>query len=149
MKTSANNWLAGTIGVLIGLGIVAAFLGDAAPFAGGTGHPLLDFASLSRAVGEFIGFGFCIALLAFGLKRLAERMLEQRPATKQEEPIESAARVMAITIASPRSYDATASELDDSRLPGFAPVVSLTEAQVDRSRARRLREERHSAPRSA
>ena len=146
MKTSVNNWLAGAIGVLIGLGIVAAFFGGATPFADATGQPLLDFASLSRAVGEFTGFGFSVALLAFGLKRLAERMLEQHPAAEQEAPLESVAPVMAITIASPRSYDATASDLDDSKLPAFAPVVSLTEAQVDRARSRRLRDQRRSAP---
>jgi len=147
MKASSNNWLPGAIGVLIGLGIVAAFLGNATPFAGVTERPLLDFSSLSRAVGEFTGFGFSLALVGFGLRRLAERALERRPAGEQDTPIGSVAPIRAI--ATPHSYDATASELDDSRLPGFAPVVSLTEAQVDRARARRLREERHSAPRTA
>lgn len=146
MKAPSNNWLPGAIGVLIGLGIVAAFLGEATPFAKATEQPLLDLASFSRTLGEFTGFGFSVALLAFGLRRLADRLLERRPAG-QDAPIGTVAPVRAIT--TPRSYDATASELDDSRLPGFAPVVSLTEAQVDRARVRRLREERHSAPRSA
>jgi hypothetical protein len=147
MKASSNNWLPGAIGVLIGLGIVAAFLGDGTPFAGGAAQSLLDLGSFSRALGEFTGFGFSVALLAFGLRRLADRVLERRPAGEQDALIGSVAPAIATT--TPRSYDATASELDDSRLPGFAPVVSLTEAQVDRARARRLREERHSAPRSA
>ena len=147
MKASMNGWLPGAIGALIGLGIVAAFLGTATPFAGATGQPLLDLASLSRAVGEFTGFGFSVALLGFGLRQIAARILERRPAGEEGPLLESIAPVKAI--ARPLGYDATASDLDASRLPRSAPVVSLTEAQVDRARAQRLREERRTAPKSA
>jgi hypothetical protein len=148
MNASSNNWPAGVLGVLIGSGIVSIFLLDATPFAGATG-PLVDFASLSRIVGEFTGFGFAVALLAFGLKRLVERVLERHPSAEQEAPVESVAPVKALAIATPRTYDATASDLDGPGPAGFAPVVCLTEAQVDRARARRVREERRSAPQSA
>jgi hypothetical protein len=49
----------------------------------------------------------------------------------------------------PHFIDATASEFDAARQPGFAPVTSLTEVQVLRQRSAREREERHAALKGA
>jgi hypothetical protein len=45
----------------------------------------------------------------------------------------------------PQVADATASEFDGQELPAFAPVISLTEAQVERGRAARQRQKRRGA----
>ena len=149
MNASSKNWLPGAIGVLIGLAIVGVFAMDVAPPASATpAQGWLDYASLGRAVGELTGLGFSIALLAFGLKRLVMRQVEQRGTQLREASIASNAAAVAIVV--PRIPDATASELDDdARVPGFAPVLSLTEAQVERRRAERQRQERRTALKGA
>ena len=141
MNASSKNRLPGALGALIGLAIVAVFAIDLAP-PGSAAQGFPHAALLGRAVGEFIGLGFSVALLAFGLARLAARNVERRRVWLREASI-------AVALA-PRIYDATASELgDDAKLPGFAPVVSLTETQVERRRADRQRRERRSALRGA
>jgi hypothetical protein len=49
----------------------------------------------------------------------------------------------------PHFIDATASEFDTARQPGFAPVTSLTEVQVLRQRTAREREARRAILRGA
>ena len=151
MNTSSKNRLPGAIGVLIGLAIVGVFAMDVAPPASATlAQGWLDYASIGRAVGELTGLGFSIALLAFALNRLATRQVEQRRTQLSEASIASPAAAQAVAIAVPRIHDATASELDDdARVPGFAPVLSLTEAQVERRRAERQRQERRTALKGA
>ena len=135
--------------MLIGLAIVGVFAMDVAPTASATlAQGWLDYASIGRAVGELTGLGFSIALLAFGLKRLVTRQVEQRRSPFREASIAGNAAVVAIAV--PRMHDATASELDDDvRAPGFAPVLSLTEAQVERRRAERQRQEHRTALKGA
>ena len=151
MNASSKNRLPGAIGMLIGLAIVGVFAMDVAPPASVTlAQGWVDYASLGRAVGELIGLGFSIALLAFGLKRLGTRLIERRRTEFREASIASHAAAPGFAIAVPRIHDATASELDDdARLPGFAPVLSLTEAQVERRRAERQRPERRTALKGA
>ena len=151
MNTSSRNRLPGAIGALIGFAVVAVFAMDAAPpDSAALVQGWLDHAALGRTVGEFIGLGFSMALLAFGLKRLATRQVEQRRTGLREASIASNAAAPAVANAVPRIHDATASELDDDgRVPGFAPVLSLTEAQVERRRAERQRQERRAALKGA
>jgi len=61
----------------------------------------------------------------------------RRPASRALR-VEAAATVMPM----PRLADATASEFDDAARPAFAPIVSLTEVQVERQRTARRREQR-------
>jgi hypothetical protein len=151
MNASSKDRLPGAFGVLIGLAIVSVFAMDVAPPASATlAQGWLDYASLGRAVGELTGLGFSIAVLAFGLKRLATRQVEQRRTQFREASIASNAAASAVAIAAPRIHDATASEFDDdARVPRFAPVLSLTEAQVERRRAERQRKERRTALKGA
>jgi len=150
MNATSNNWLAGAIGVLIGLAVVAAFLPDAPPATMALAQPLLDLGSLAWAVGEFTAVGFSLALLAFAVTRIAARIAQGRRLGRRTEPFAGAVAAPEVAAAVPQSYDATASELDDdAKLPAFAPVVSLTEAQVDRARAQQRQSERRAAPQSA
>ena len=151
MNASSKNRLPGAIGALIGLAIVAAFAMNATPTDPvALAQGLLDDRSLGRAVGEFIGLGLSMALLGFGLKQLVMRNIEQHRAESREGSVVSEAAAPAVVIAVPRIYDATASELDDDpRRPGFAPVLSLTEAQVERQRAEQQRQKRRSALKGA
>jgi hypothetical protein len=137
--------------VLIGLAIVGVFAMDAAPPASATlAQGWLDYASLARAVGELTALGFSIALLAFALNHLVTRLAEQRRTESREASIGSNAAAPAVSVAVQRIHDATASELDDdARVPGFAPVLSLTEAQVERRRAERQRQEHRTALKGA
>ena len=150
MNASSKNRLPGVIGVLIGFAIVGVFAMDVAPPASATlAQGWLDYASIGRAIGELTGLGFFIALLAFGLKQLATRQVERRSGLR-EASIAGHAAAAPVAIAVPRMHDATASEFDDdARLPGFAPVLSLTEAQVERRRSERQRQERRTALKGA
>jgi hypothetical protein len=132
MNASSKNRLPGAIGVLIGLAMVGVFAMDGAPPASVTlAQGWLDYASIGRAVGELTGLGFSIALLAFGLKRLATRQVEQRRSPLREASIAGNAAVVAIAV--PRCT-MTASELDAMSGLRFAPVPA-PEAQVLRQRA--------------
>ena len=146
MNASSRTRLPGAIGVLIGFAVVAAFATDVTPSSSGAlSQHLLDYASLGRAVGEFIALGFSLALLAFGLRRLTARKIEVCRAGLHEASIASDTVQAAAAITVPLITDGTSSEFDDSKLPGFAPVVSLTEAQVERQRAERQRQKRRMA----
>jgi len=112
MKRAFRTWLPGTFGALVGIAIVAAFGSGVAPVQSGT--ILQAGASLGRAVIE------------------ARRRAVSAAATTRQTMMP----VNVVTI--PRLVDATASEFDDGARPAFAPVTSLTEAQVERERARRL-----------
>jgi hypothetical protein len=94
---------------------------------------------LGRSIGALLGASLLLgAAGAFVRESLVRRMASRRAA-------QHGLRVAAVpTVAPlPRPSDGTASEFDDQALPAFAPVVSLTEAQVERQRAaRRLRERR-------
>ena len=65
----------------------------------------------------------------------------RRGAEAREAPLSSYGPASVI-VPLPHFVDATASDFDAARQPGFAPVTSLTEAQVLRQRAMRDREKR-------
>ncbi|HTR59074.1 MAG TPA: hypothetical protein VMM27_12930 [Casimicrobiaceae bacterium] len=138
MKTKMKDRLPGVIGALFGIVIVATFSsgGDSVETSA-TWQALSAGTSLGLAMVEFVALGFALGLLAFGVRRLAIRIsaarrLAIRPA---EDPGRGA--VVATIVSIPRLADATASEFDDVLRPVFAPVTSLTEAQVERQRTQR------------
>jgi hypothetical protein len=141
MKTKMKDRLPGVIGALIGIVIVATFAGGVDSVDTSAAWQALSAGtSLGLAVVEFVALGFALGLLAFGVRRLAIRIsavrrLAMRPA---EDPVRGA--VVATIVAIPRLADATASEFDDASRAAFAPVTSLTEAQVERQRAQRRRD---------
>jgi hypothetical protein len=142
MKTKMKDRLPGAIGALIGITIVATFAsGVVTVDSSAAWQALTASASLGAAMVEFVALGFALGLLAFGLRRLATRISAARrlavlPA--EEDPLHGA--VVATIVSIPRLADATASEFDDASRPVFAPVTSLTEAQVERQRAQRRRD---------
>jgi hypothetical protein len=126
MKTLSQNWLIGAIGACavvagIALLVVVAASGDA----------------IGRSVGTLIGGGFALGVLGCGLKEALARRDLHRLA-----PSASYAALPASIVAMPPTADATASEFDEIAQPAFAPVMSLTEAQVERQLAERRRQER-------
>jgi hypothetical protein len=95
---------------------------------------------LGRLVGALIG----ASLLAGIVGALVREGLALRdPVRRTARTVLSAREAPAsVILLMPRVADATASELDGQDLPRFAPVVSLTEAQVERGRAARQRQKR-------
>ena len=136
MKTASRTWLPGTFGALVGIAIVAAFGSGMVPVQSGT--ILQAGASLGRAVAEFTAIGFALGFAAFGLRRLAAHVIEARHLAVRAAATTRQTMMPVNVVTIPRLVDATASEFDDGARPAFAPVTSLTEAQVERDRARRL-----------
>ncbi|HSS69994.1 MAG TPA: hypothetical protein VLQ46_04995 [Casimicrobiaceae bacterium] len=140
MKTKMKDRLPGLTGALIAIVIVATFAGGVDSVDTSAAWKALSAgASLGLAVVEFVALGFALGLLAFGARLVtarisAARQLSMRPA---EDPARGA--VVATIVSIPRLADATASEFDDASRPVFAPVTSLTEAQVERQRAQHRR----------
>ena len=135
MKRAFRTWLPGTFGALVGIAIVAAFGSGVAPVQSGT--ILQAGASLGRAVAEFTAIGFALGFAAFGLRRFVAHVIEARRLAMRTATAKSTALMPVNVVTIPRLADATASEFDDGARPAFAPVTSLTEAQVERERARR------------
>ena len=95
--------------------------------------------AIGLGVGAMIGGSCAFGVLACGLKETVARRSDRRSA---EAPLPSHAPAPAV-LPRPHFVDATASDFDAARQPGFALVTSLTEAQVLRHRAKREREARH------
>ena len=147
MKTSRNHWLPGAIGALVGIAVVATFGDGVVPAdSGALQQTLLVGANLGLAILEFVGVGFALGLIAFGVRQLAaDRNQNGRRKARTIAVSEYAPLGPAAIAALPLAADATASEFDDVQQPVFAPVTSLTEAQVARNRARRKRLEQRAA----
>jgi len=129
MNTLSRNKLTDAVGVstaIAGVLLLAAMVIPADP--------------LGRLVGVLMGASLLTGIVgALVREGLARRHRVRRAAPLQREAPAPAA------IAMPRVADATASEFDGQALPAFAPVVSLTEAQVERARAARQRQKRREA----
>jgi len=97
--------------------------------------------AIGLGVGAMIGGSCAFGVLACGLKEAVARRGDRRSAEALEAPLSSYGPASVIVLL-PRFVDATASDSDAARQPGFAPVTSLTEAQVLRQRAMRDREKR-------
>lgn len=124
MTTLSRNWVPGAITVCAALAGLALF---AAVAASGD--------AIGRSVVAIMGGG-----LAFGLLGCAvnEVVLRRRGGYYSVPQVRVPTRYAPtpVTIAVPPQFaDATASELDEIAPAAFAPVVSLTEAQVARRRA--------------
>jgi hypothetical protein len=134
MKTLSKNWVPDAIGIVAaaaGLALLVAVVASADP--------------IGLGVGAMIGGGFAFGVLGCGLKQAAARRADKRRATPREASAVSDAPVSATIVAIPRFADATASEFDDVEHRSFAPVMSLTEAQAERQRAKRRREKDRAA----
>jgi len=122
--------------VLAGVLIASATTAEAAS-PQGLG-PLFVDATLGEAVVEFIALGALFGTLGLAFKLIAAHVSEYRRVAFVQLASDSARGVV---VALPATADATASEFDDIKRPEFAPVISLIEAQVQRQRANRLRDE--------
>ena len=131
MTTLSRNWLPGAIGacaVVAGLALLTAVVasGDA----------------LGNSVAAIIGGGFALGVLGCGLKEIAARRRGGGYAMPRAAAPASYAALPVTIVPLPAIADATASEFDEVARPAFAPVVSLTEAQVERQRAGKRAQER-------
>ena len=141
MKTKMKDRLPGAIGALIGIVIVATFAGGVDSVdTSAAWQALTAGASLGLAMVEFVALGFALGLLAFGVRQLAARVSAARRLEMLAAEGPGRGAVVATIVSIPRLADATASEFDDASRPAFAPVTSLTEAQVERQRAQRRRD---------
>lgn len=127
MNRLSENKLIDAIGVftaLAGAAVVAAIVVPADP--------------LGRVIGALLGASLLLAVAALLVREALGRGQDLRRPALGMLRSETAATVMPM----PRLTDATASEFDNAVRPAFAPIVSLTEAQVERQRAARRREQR-------
>ena len=133
MNTLSRNKLTDAVGActaIAGVLLLAAMVIPADP--------------LGRLVGALIGASLLTGIVgAFVREGLAHRDHVRRTA-RRAALLQSEAPSPAV-VAIPKVTDATASEFDGQERLTFAPVVSLTEAQVERGRAARQRQKRREA----
>jgi hypothetical protein len=137
MNAPAKHWTHDAIGACTGIAGLALLVATVA--AGGP---------IGLGIGAMIGGGFAFGVLACGLKEAAARRSNRHRVEVREAPAASYVPASAI-VPMPHFVDATASEFDAARQPGFAPVTSLTEVQVLRQRTGRERGERRAVLRGA
>jgi hypothetical protein len=130
MNAPAKHWTHDAIGACTGIAGLALLVATVA--AGGP---------LGLGIGAVIGGGFVFGVLACALKEAAARRSNRHRVEVREALAASYVPASAI-VPMPHFVDATASEFDAARQPGFAPVTSLTEVQVLRQRTGRERGER-------
>jgi hypothetical protein len=130
MKTLSKTWLPDAIGLCAAVAGLALLVAVAA--AGD---------AIGRSVTALIGGGFVFGALGWGLKLAVTRRRDVPAALRAASPASYAAAPAAL-VAMPPMADATASEFDEIKDPAFAPVMSLTEAHVQRELAERRRQER-------
>jgi hypothetical protein len=130
MNTLSRNKLIDAIGMftaIAGALVLAAIVVPADP--------------LGRGIGALLGASFLLGGAGAFVRESLERRQDVRRDAQRGLGIAAAASVVPM----PQPTDATASEFDDQARPAFAPVVSLTEAQVERQRVARHRREQRSA----
>ena len=130
MSAPAKHRTHDAIGACTGIAGVALLIATVA-----AGDPI------GLGVGAVVGGGFAFGVLACGLKEAVERRSDRLSAEARAAALSSYGPASVI-VPMPYFVDAMASDLDAARQAGFAPVTSLTEAQVMRQRALRDREER-------
>ena len=124
----SKQWLPDAIGACAGLAGLALF-GVLAASGDAIGHSVV----------ALIGGGFAFGVLGcVGKEIVAARRRGAQGVTSQP----SHALLSASSIRMPPLADATASEFSESEQASFAPIVSLTEAQVERKRERQRAERR-------
>jgi hypothetical protein len=127
MNTMRNNKLIDALSAftaLAGAAVVAAIVIPADP--------------LGRAIGALLVASFLPGAAGALVRETLLRRKDLRAPALPTLRVETAASVRPM----PWLADATASEFDDEPRPAFAPIVSLTEVQVERQRAARRREHR-------
>ncbi len=127
MNMQSKQWLPDLIGAcasLVGLAllVVVARSGNA----------------MGYSVGALIGGGFAFGVLGCVAKEVVTWRGDRRQAALRAMSRPSHALVSASFVAMPPLVDATGSEFDVGQPPAFAPVLSLTEAQVERQRERQI-----------
>ena len=130
MKTLSRSKLPGAVGAftaIAGVVLLAAIVFPADP--------------LGRVVGALIGVSVVLGLVGTVVREALARRDPVRSIAQRRLLLER----YAVVVTTPRVTDATASEFGEDRHPAFAPVVSLTEAQVERQRSERQRQHRHAA----
>ena len=137
MNAPAKHWTHEAIGACTGIAGLALLVATVA--AGGP---------MGLGIGAVIGGGFAFGVLACGLKEAAAHRSNRHRVAARAALAANYVPASAI-VPMPHFIDATASEFDVARQPGFAPVTSLTEVQVLRQRSAREREERHAILRGA
>ena len=150
MNTKSNH-----LGAMLGVAAVAVLIAmvwqtDPNPSTSVSAQavsPLLSDGTLGRMVVEFIAAGFALGVLGVGMKLFAARFGELRRVALQRTSVTVSAP--APTVVELAAAYATASEVDDIKQAGFAPIVSLTEAQVRRQRAERDRARKRATLNSA
>ena len=133
MNMLSRNWLPDAIGacaLVAGLALLGVVLasGDA----------------IGTSVGVLMGAGFVAGVLGC----IGKQALTSFSAPRRAMPQAGRAPAQPALVAMPPVADATASEYDEPEQTSFAPVVSLTEAQVERQRGR-PRETRRVTPNRA
>jgi hypothetical protein len=93
---------------------------------------------LGRVIGTLLAASFLVGVVAVLIREALGRGQGLRRPALRTLRVETAATLMPML----RLTDATASEFDDAARPAFAPIVSLTEVQVERQRTARRREQR-------
>lgn len=93
-------------------------------------------AAIGQGVVAMIGGGFAFGVLGCVCKEIVMRRRDARRVALRTLSQASYGAVSASIFNMPPLADATASEFDESECSAFAPVVSLTEAQVERQRER-------------
>ena len=125
MNMLSKQWLPDAIGACAGLAGLA-LLGVVAASGDAIGHSVM----------ALIGGGFAFGVLGCVAKEIVAARGEQRRAAQSVTSRPSHALLSASIVKMPPLADATASEFNESQQASFAPIVSLTEAQVERQRER-------------
>jgi hypothetical protein len=98
--------------------------------------------AIGQSVVALIGGGFAFGVLGCVGKEIVTARAEQRRGTRGVTSQPSHALRWPATVKMPPLADATASGFSESEQASFAPIVSLTEAQVERQRERQRADRR-------
>jgi hypothetical protein len=131
MNMQSKQWLPDAFGACAGLAGLA-LLGVVAASGDAIGH----------SVAALIGGGFALGVLGCVWKQIVAARAERRRGTQGVPSQPSHVLVSASIVKMPPLADATASEFNESEQASFAPIVSLTEAQVKRQRERQRADRR-------
>ena len=122
----------GSTSILVGVLCVARAAAAHAAVTGST--PPLSDPALGRVVAEFVAAGVLLGALGFALRLVTLRLIEILRAALQR----SSTAVPNLVSHEPPTIPEAVSEFDDYRRPGFAPVISLTEAQIQSRRSQKI-----------
>jgi hypothetical protein len=131
MNMQTKNWGPDAIGAcaaLAGLALLGVVVAS--------GDPIGNSVAALIGAGWLFGVLGCVGKQALASRGQARRAALRAPSQPSDALVPASIGVM------PPVADATASEYDERRQASFAPVVSLTEAQVERQRERQRQKRR-------